>query len=309
MSVKSMASFNYLFFFNDTATTEIYTLSLHDALPIWSAGARLTVMRLFDGNSSALVCSAARTRSRASLTSVSARPTRVKLGRPLARGTSTVTGGERSASRARLWTTASHMRPLFGRGRAPSVPRAGGARGAPGSPHEGGALQSARHPPRRMNLVQLRYFVRVAEMGSFSKASIELDVAQPALSRQVRLLETDLRVTLLQRTGRGVLLTEAGKRLYEHAIGILQLVAHAREDLSANRDEATGRIVVGLPPSMGRMLTLPLVDAFKQHLPKARLAIVEGLSAHTVEGISTGRVDLGLVHNPDANPAIETDRK
>lgn len=157
-----------------------------------------------------------------------------------------------------------------------------------------------------MNLVQLRYFVRVAEMGSFSKAAIELDVAQPALSRQVRLLETDLRVTLLQRTGRGVLLTEAGKRLYDHAIGILQLVAHAREDLSANRDEATGRIVIGLPPSMGRMLTLPLVDAFKQHLPKARLAIVEGLSAHIVEWISTGRVDLGLVHNPDANPAIET---
>jgi len=157
-----------------------------------------------------------------------------------------------------------------------------------------------------MNLTQLRYFVRVAEMGSFSKAAIELDVAQPALSRQVRLLETDLRVTLLQRTGRGVLLTDAGKRLYEHAIGIQQLVAHAREDLSANRDEATGRIVVGLPPSMGRMLTLPLVDAFQQHLPKARLAIVEGLSAHIVEWISTGRVDLGLVHNPDANPSIET---
>lgn len=157
-----------------------------------------------------------------------------------------------------------------------------------------------------MNLTQLRYFVRVAEMGSFSKAAIELDVAQPALSRQVRLLETDLRVTLLQRTGRGVLLTEAGKRLYDHAVSILQLVAHAREDISANRDEATGRIVVGLPPSMGRMLTLPLVDAFKQHLPKARLAIVEGLSAHIVEWISTGRVDLGLVYNPDANPAIET---
>ena len=157
-----------------------------------------------------------------------------------------------------------------------------------------------------MNLVQLRYFVRVAEMGSFSKAAIELDVAQPALSRQVRLLETDLRVTLLQRTGRGVLLTDAGKRLFDHAVGILQLVAHAREDLSANRDEATGRIVIGLPPSMGRMLTLPLVDVFREHVPKARLAVVEGLSAHIVEWISTGRVDLGLIHNPDANPAIET---
>lgn len=157
-----------------------------------------------------------------------------------------------------------------------------------------------------MNLTQLRYFVRVAEMGSFSKAAIELDVAQPALSRQVRLLETDLHVTLLQRTGRGVLLTEPGKRLFDHAVAILQLVARAREDVSASRDEASGRIVVGLPPSMGRLLTLPLVDAFERELPKARLAIVEGLSTHIVEWISTGRVDLGLIHNPEANPAIET---
>src|SRR5512147_715057 len=137
-----------------------------------------------------------------------------------------------------------------------------------------------------MNLTQLRYFVRVAEMGSFSKAAIELDVAQPALSRQVRLLETDLHVNLLQRTGRGVLLTEPGKRLFDHAVAILQLVARAREDVSASRDKASGRIVVGLPPSMGRLLTLPLVDAFESEMPRARLAIVEGLSAHIVEWIS-----------------------
>jgi LysR family nitrogen assimilation transcriptional regulator len=157
-----------------------------------------------------------------------------------------------------------------------------------------------------MNLTQLTYFIRVAEMGSFSKAAIVLDVAQPALSRQVRLLETDLGTTLLQRTGRGVVLTDAGKRLFEHSVGILQLVARAREDLEATREEPSGRIIVGLPPSMGRVLTLPLVDEFKRVLPKARLAIVEGLSTHLVEWISTGRVDLGLVHNPDANPAIET---
>jgi LysR family nitrogen assimilation transcriptional regulator len=157
-----------------------------------------------------------------------------------------------------------------------------------------------------MNLNQLRSFVRVADMGSFSKAAVELGVAQPALSRQVRLLETDLHVTLLQRTGRGVVLTEGGKRLYEHAVAILQLVAHARDDLEAKRGEATGRIVIGLPPSMGRLLTLPLVDQFKRSLPKARLAIVEGLSTHIVEWIATGRVDLGLIHNPEAHPAIET---
>ena len=156
-----------------------------------------------------------------------------------------------------------------------------------------------------MNLKQLEYFVHVAELGSFSKAALVLDVAQPALSRQVRALETDLRETLLLRNGRGVRLTEAGRRLFEHSVGILQMVSRAREDMGASRDEPVGRIVVGLPPSMGRQLTLPLIDAFRQQLPRARLAIVEGLSAHITEWIVTGRVDLGLVHNPEAAPALE----
>ena len=72
-----------------------------------------------------------------------------------------------------------------------------------------------------MNLVQLETFVRVAELGSFSQAALVLKTAQPALSRQVRALETELRSTLLHRTGRGVVLTEAGQRLYEHCLGIL----------------------------------------------------------------------------------------
>jgi len=156
-----------------------------------------------------------------------------------------------------------------------------------------------------VNLKQLEYFVRVAELGSFSKAALILNVAQPALSRQVRLLETDLHATLLMRTGRGVVLTEAGKRLFDHSIGILQLMLRVREDIESSRGEPAGRIVVGLPPSMGRLLTLPLVEEFRRVLPKARLAIVEGLSTHLSEWISTGRVDLGLLHNPESQAALE----
>jgi LysR family nitrogen assimilation transcriptional regulator len=121
----------------------------------------------------------------------------------------------------------------------------------------------------------------------------------------VRLLETGLHVALLQRTGRGVVLTEAGKRLFDHSVGILQLVSRVREDIEASRDEPSGRIVVGLPPSMGRLLTLPLVEGFRRTLPKARLAIVEGLTTHLAEWISTGRVDLGLLHNPEPHSALE----
>jgi LysR family transcriptional regulator, nitrogen assimilation regulatory protein len=156
-----------------------------------------------------------------------------------------------------------------------------------------------------MNLNQLEYFVHTAEMGSLSKAAIVLNIAQSALSRQIRLLEADLHVTLLLRNGRGVVLTEAGKRLFDHSIAILQLVSRVREDIDATRDEPVGRIVVGLPPTMGRMLTLPLVEGFKRVLPKARLAIVEGLSTHLAEWVSTGRADIGLLHNPESQESLE----
>src|SRR3989338_1215284 len=103
----------------------------------------------------------------------------------------------------------------------------------------------------RMNLKQLEYFVRVAELGSFSRAALILNIAQPALSRQVRLLETDLHVTLLMRNGRGVVLTEAGKRLFDHSIGILQLMSRVREDIESTRGEPARRLVVRPPPRQG----------------------------------------------------------
>jgi LysR family transcriptional regulator, nitrogen assimilation regulatory protein len=156
-----------------------------------------------------------------------------------------------------------------------------------------------------MNLKQLEYFVQVAELGSFSKAAVVLDIAQPALSRQVRSLETELHQQLFLRNGRGVALTDAGKRLFDHSVAVLQLVSHAREDLGASRDEPVGRVTIGLPPSIGRQLTLPLIDRFKKELPAARLAIVEGLSSHIVEWVTTGRVDVGLVYNPEAQQGLE----
>lgn len=157
-----------------------------------------------------------------------------------------------------------------------------------------------------MNLKQLATFVRVAELGSFSKAAMVLHVAQPALSRQVRALETELHETLLLRNGRGVQLTDAGRRLLEHSVSILQLVSRAREDIDAQRSQPSGHIVIGLPPSISRQLTVPLVEAFKRQLPRARLALVEGLSTHLAEWIASGRVDIGLVHNPQRQGSIET---
>jgi LysR family transcriptional regulator, nitrogen assimilation regulatory protein len=92
-----------------------------------------------------------------------------------------------------------------------------------------------------MDLAQMEYFVRVAELSSFTRAAIVLDVAQPALSRQIRLLEVELRQTLLMRNGRGVTLTPAGQVLLEHCRGILHQVERAREELDRVRGALTDR--------------------------------------------------------------------
>ena len=156
-----------------------------------------------------------------------------------------------------------------------------------------------------MDLKQLEYFVHVAEFGSFTLSSRFLRVAQPALSRQVRALEVELRQTLFARNGRGVTLTEAGKRLLEHARGILQQVQRARLDLEQQRGALAGRLVIGLPPSVSRTLTGPLVRAFRERFPEASFGIVEGLSDHLMERLAVGRVDFALVYSATPSAAID----
>ncbi|MEO6292560.1 MAG: LysR substrate-binding domain-containing protein [Burkholderiaceae bacterium] len=156
-----------------------------------------------------------------------------------------------------------------------------------------------------MDLKQIEYFVRVAELGSFTRASAALGIAQPALSRQVRLLEVELRQNLLQRNGRGALPTEAGKLLLEHGRGILHQVERAREELGRVRGALAGRVAIGLPPSIAKVLTVPLTREFRTRLPDAALSISEGLSAAMQESLITGRLDIALLYNASTMPGIE----
>ena len=156
-----------------------------------------------------------------------------------------------------------------------------------------------------MDLKQLEYFVHVAELGSFTRAASFLSVVQSALSRQVRALEVELRQPLFERTGRGVTLTEPGKRLLAHGRGILQQVERARLDIESHRGEASGRLVIGLPPSVSRTLTGPLVRAFRERLPNATLSVVEGLSTYVLEWLAIGRVDCAVVYNVTPSAAVD----
>lgn len=156
-----------------------------------------------------------------------------------------------------------------------------------------------------MDLKQLEYFVRVAELGSFTRASISLDVAQPALSRQIRLLEVELRQNLLTRNGRGAVPTEAGKLLLEHGRGILHQVQLTREELGAARGALAGRVSIGLPPSLSKLITVPLVYAFREHLPQAQLTLTEGFSVQMHEGLRLGNLDMAVLYNPGQSTELE----
>jgi LysR family nitrogen assimilation transcriptional regulator len=156
-----------------------------------------------------------------------------------------------------------------------------------------------------VDLKQLEYFRHVAELGSFTRAASFLSVVQPALSRQVRQLEVELGQNLFDRNGRGVVLTDAGTRLLEHTRGILTQVGRARQDLEDQLKGDSGHMTLGLPPSLGRSVTVPLVKAFEQQLPNANLATVEGLSAYILEWLSVGRVDCALVYNALASPTLD----
>ena len=156
-----------------------------------------------------------------------------------------------------------------------------------------------------MDLKQLEYFRHVAELGSFTRAASFLSVVQPALSRQVRQLEVELGQNLFERNGRGVVLTDAGARLLEHTRGILTQVGRARQELEDQRNGDSGHFALGLPPSLGSSVTVPLVKAFARTLPNARLATVEGLSAYILEWLSVGRVDCALVYNATASATVD----
>lgn len=155
-----------------------------------------------------------------------------------------------------------------------------------------------------MDLKQLEYFLRVAEVGSVTRAATLLSVTQPSLSRQIRLLEVELRQTLLVRDGRGVHTTDAGATLVKHARAMLLQADRARQDVRELGSVPTGRVILGIPASVGRFMSSRLVLAFRERYPHASLSILEG-QTYIKEWLSMGRIDVGLLLNPGREPGIE----
>ena len=158
-----------------------------------------------------------------------------------------------------------------------------------------------------MEIKQLRYFVKVAELNSVGRASDILNVAQPTLSRQIRALELELKTHLFARTGRGVTLTVLGRRFLEHARGILHATDTAMDALNESKTAYDGRVVTGFTPSVGRTMIPTFVGRFAERFPKASLSVVEGYSSTLTEQVLMGKLDFAILLNPVASPNLLID--
>ena len=149
-----------------------------------------------------------------------------------------------------------------------------------------------------MELRQLRYFVRVVELGSMSRAALDLNLVQSALSQQISRLEGELSARLLQRSRKGVTPTEAGMAFFREAQLALR---HAEQAARAARQaRLSGTVSVGLAPTTAAVLGLPLMHAMRQRYPDVRLHMVESLSGHLTQMLNARQLDLAVLFETDA---------
>jgi len=155
------------------------------------------------------------------------------------------------------------------------------------------------HPKRegRLDLRQLKYFAKVVESGSFSKAANQLRVAQPALSQHVRRMEEELGVTLLYRGAQGVTPTEAGERLMRHSKRILAEFAEIHDSVRGEAVAPRGEVRFGMPGTVGELLAAPLIEAAKERYPDVRIRVVEAMSGYILEWLKQGKVDLAMIYS------------
>ena len=155
-----------------------------------------------------------------------------------------------------------------------------------------------------MEFRQLQSLVAIADSGSFSRAAVALNLAQPSLSRQMSLLEEELGQRLLVRTGRGVAPTPAGEAFLVHARAMLDASRRARDEMRDLDKDPEGRVTIGMPPRVALGLSVPLIQAFRQRFPRAVVTVIEGLSLSLRESLVAGRLDLALMFDPLPSPQL-----
>jgi LysR family nitrogen assimilation transcriptional regulator len=149
-----------------------------------------------------------------------------------------------------------------------------------------------------MEIKELRYFKAIATLSSFSKAAVQLRIAQPALSRQMQKLERNLGTKIFQRQGRSIGLTAAGRTLLGEVDHILRQLELARLAVAGTVSQATGHISLGVTPATGRQLLPSLLEKYRERCPAVTIHVVEGFGGYLHEWLVDGRADIAVLYNP-----------
>lgn len=149
-----------------------------------------------------------------------------------------------------------------------------------------------------MDLRQLKSFIAVAESGTLSRAADRLQLSQPGLSRQIQLLEAAVGQPLFDRHVRGMSLTAEGEKLLERVRGPVRQLESAIGEARDAGANPTGRVVLGMVPSVSDLLAARLALQLQQAYPDISLRLVDGYGAHLLDWLYRGDIDLALMYGP-----------
>jgi len=156
-----------------------------------------------------------------------------------------------------------------------------------------------------MNFRTLQYYVKLAELRHFSKAADACFVSQPTLSTQIRKLEEELGVTLVERTPRKIMLTPVGEDIAHRARHVLRDLEHIKDAARRSKNPETGTIKLGIFPTLAPYLLPHVIPFIRQRYPELRLQLAEEKTEDILNMLDQGRLDAGLLALPVEDRGME----
>lgn len=157
-----------------------------------------------------------------------------------------------------------------------------------------------------MNLERLQIFYAVAREKSFSKAARKINKTQSAVSQSIRLLEKEIGETLLLRNNRSVVLSEAGKILYEHASSIIHSMTEAQVRIDSLKNLEEGELIISSSMTSACYMLPEVLKKFKKRYPGVKIVLKNGLSDQCADMVAHKESDLGIVMLPINSPKLDT---
>ena len=156
-----------------------------------------------------------------------------------------------------------------------------------------------------MDIKQLRAFVITCETKNITKTATLLNIVQPAVSRQIIMLEEELGVKLFERTKLGLYLTEEGKTLETYATKVLNDLEQAKLELTNFDREVKGTINIGILSTLSEILSVSLVKSIREKFPKVQINLVVAFSGHLKDWLINGEIDIAVLYDLEPNKLLK----